>query len=241
MKPSVTLTGKLKSLFPSLYSTLSLWEKEALDNSRWIFLSTTIDKGINEGDMDPTDPVLAGSARPTVTESSPAFVSGVLPSILTESPIPSPTEMQQNILPQLFNTWARTPNSSPSSPEMLANNLVEPGFRESEVDDSTLSVVLDSLIPFIQDSNASIKLPTYLGKAILDPTTETGANTSQKHTEGDGKEFSWSKGLGIEHSPVKTRSIQKKLVVLSSQSLDSVPSSTDSGALRAMKAMARAK
>jgi hypothetical protein len=39
-----TLTGKLQRLFPSLYSTLSLWEKEALDNSHWLHLSTSFDK-----------------------------------------------------------------------------------------------------------------------------------------------------------------------------------------------------
>jgi hypothetical protein len=66
-EPSTTLTGKLKNLCPTLYSTLSLWEKDALDNSRWLFLSTTLVKGHTEGDKDTTDPVLADSARPIVT------------------------------------------------------------------------------------------------------------------------------------------------------------------------------
>jgi hypothetical protein len=52
--------------------------------------------------------------------------------------------------------------------------VMEPGFRESEEDESTLSVVLDSLIPFIRDTNTSIKLPTYMGKAIIDPSSDSG-------------------------------------------------------------------
>jgi hypothetical protein len=54
---------------------------------------------------------------------------------------------------------------------------------------------------------------------------------------GEGKEYAWSRGLGIEHSPIKTRSARKKSATLSS--LDSTtPSTSDGGALRAVKALA---
>jgi hypothetical protein len=215
MECSTTLNSKLKNLCPTLYSTLSLWENDALDSSRWLYLSTTIVKGHTEGDKDTIDPVLAGSARPTTIDSSPVLVSGVLPSLSSESSAHSPTKIQQNILPQLFNTRAWAPNFSPSSPELL-DTLVEPRFREFEVDESTLSVVLDSLIPFIRDTNTTIKLPTYMGKVIHDPTSDSGEINSLTYTEGNGKEFAWSRGLDIEHSPIKTRSTQKQLAVLSS-------------------------
>jgi hypothetical protein len=57
---------------------------------------------------------------------------------------------------------------------------------------------------------------------------------------GSGKEYVCSRGLGIEHSPIKTRSTRKKYATLSS--LDSVtPTTSEGGAIRAVKALAREK
>jgi hypothetical protein len=55
-----------------------------------------------------------------------------------------------------------------------------------------------------------------------------------------GKEFSWSRGLGIEHSPLKIRSARKKA------SIENVVEPTlqvsiDGGAHRALKALACSK
>jgi hypothetical protein len=69
--------------------------------------------------------------------------------------------------------------------------------------------VLDSLIPFIRDTNSIVKLPVYLGNIVYDSSSGGGASTSRTHTEGAGKEFAWSRGLGIEHSPIKTQSSRK--------------------------------
>jgi hypothetical protein len=41
-----------------------------------------------------------------------------------------------------------------------------------------------------------------------------------------------------ELSPIKTRSSRKKLVVVMPKTIENTPSSTDSGALRAVKALA---
>jgi hypothetical protein len=58
-------------------------------------------------------------------------------------------------------------------------------------------------------------------------------------TEG-GKEFAWSRGLGIELSPIKTRSARKSPVL--NLKVDSAPIlPTDGKALRALKALARTK
>jgi hypothetical protein len=54
------------------------------------------------------------------------------------------------------------------------------------------------------------------------------------------KEFAWSRGLGIELSPVKTQSARKKASVEKSQDPVSL-TSTEGGALRALKALARSK
>jgi hypothetical protein len=113
-----------------------------------------------------------------------------------------------------------------------------PGYREPKEDDTSLSVVLDSLIPFIRDPNSLFKLPVYLGNFVLDSANCDGeAISSCPRAEGAGKEFTWSRGLGIEYSSVKTRSARKKSAVSSTLEFNSRPS-TDSGALRAMKALA---
>jgi hypothetical protein len=117
-----------------------------------------------------------------------------------------------------------------------------PGCRESEDHDSSLSVVLDSLLPFIRDNNSTVPLPVYLGNTVYDDTTCGGkASTSCTRPEGTGKEYAWSRGLGIEHSPIKTQSSRKKLASLTNQPCDTDPSSTDCGALREMKSLAREK
>jgi hypothetical protein len=90
--------------------------------------------------------------------------------------------------------------------------LLYPGCRESKDNDSSLSDVLDSLLPFIRDQKSTIPLPVYLGKAVFeDSTGGDKPDTTVSRIEGSGKEFAWSRGLGIEHSPIKTRSSRKKL------------------------------
>jgi hypothetical protein len=57
----------------------------------------------------------------------------------------------------------------------------------------------------------------------------------------EGKDFAWSRGIGLELSPIKTRSCRKKLsqAVVKTTKIDSY--SNDNGPLRAMKALAREK
>jgi hypothetical protein len=52
-----TLSGKLKKLCPTLFSTLTLWERDALDKSRWLLSSTSSTKGTWEGDPVTCAPV----------------------------------------------------------------------------------------------------------------------------------------------------------------------------------------
>jgi hypothetical protein len=66
-------------------------------------------------------------------------------------------------------------------------------------------------------------------------------NASTSRVEGTGKEVAWSRGLGIEHSPIKTRSFGKKLPGVTNQTCVDDSSTMDCGALRAMKALARGK
>jgi len=80
---------------------------------------------------------------------------------------------------------------------------MEPYYREPEEDEASLNSVLDSLIPFIKDNKDAIKLPTYRGKALIEPSTILEATTSKDNLAKGGKDYAWSRGLGIELSPLK--------------------------------------
>jgi hypothetical protein len=122
---------------------------------------------------------------------------------------------------------------------VVNSNLILPGFRETEESDSNLSVVLDSLLPCFNELCNPEQLPIYLGKKAVEAKVDIGSSSSQ--SEKGGKAFTWSRGLATELSPIKTRSARKKHVSSSSIAADSNHSSQDTGALRAMKALARAK
>jgi hypothetical protein len=124
--------------------------------------------------------------------------------------------------------------------DVLLLSPILPGYREAEEKDSKLSETLDSLLPSLSDIRFPQPLPIFLGKKAIDSTVEIGSSSSQLSGKG-GKAFAWSRGLASELSPVKTRSSQKKLASSSHKADESIPTSLDSGALRAMKALARAK
>jgi hypothetical protein len=77
---------------------------------------------------------------------------------------------------------------------------------------SSLEDVLDSLISSLRDSDKPIPLPTYKGLEVQQnfPTSETGHLTNGRG-EQQGKYLSWSRGLGMELSPIKTQSACKKI------------------------------
>jgi hypothetical protein len=121
-----------------------------------------------------------------------------------------------------------------------------PRFCESEEDEPTLLGVLDSLIPFLKDrfspSSLPPQLPSYFGSTVINLThfnreVNTLANSQAENT----KESSWSRGTAIERSPIKTRISKKSSQAQAIFSTILDPSSSDSGALRAVKALARAK
>jgi len=124
---------------------------------------------------------------------------------------------------------------------LSANQPFPPGYREPEEDSSTLSVVLDSFIPFLRESEALIPLPSFLRKKSIDPCVERGeASTSRVLVGEGGKDFAWSRALGIELSPVKTRSDRKKTCTkLKEDYASHFP--TDGRALRDLKALERTK
>jgi hypothetical protein len=84
-------------------------------------------------------------------------------------------------------------------------------------------------------------LPTYQGKALIDTPPQQRRLPQRIFRLGKGKTLPGQEGLGIELSPLKTRSSRKKLAQQTLQSSESDPPSTESGPLRAMKALAREK
>jgi hypothetical protein len=100
----------------------------------------------------------------------------------------------------------------------------------------TVSFHLDGVL------HPSVPLPVYLGKAVLNEALDGECASSSKiHNISKEKEFVWSRGLGIEVSPIKTRSSRKKGIGGISNSEVKESSTVDSGALRALKALARSK
>jgi hypothetical protein len=146
---------------------------------------------------------------PSVT-SSMGFM-GVDSIILDKPPLHPSILNPSSRLPASCDDLGPSVISSPLSLPRSDGIEIVPGCRESEDDDSSLNVVLDSLIPFIHDNNSTIQLPVYLGNTCYDDPTSGGkASTSCTRSEGTGKEYAWSRGLGIEHSPIKTQSSRKR-------------------------------
>jgi hypothetical protein len=101
-----------------------------------------------------------------------------------------------------------------------------------------LDVVFDTLVPSYRGLIDPILLSTYLGQQVhQQPVMESKLDPINK---SQGNAMAWSRGIGVELSPLKTRSPRKK----SGQSSVPVtnPATTyDSGLLRGMKALAKAK
>jgi hypothetical protein len=86
------------------------------------------------------------------------------------------------------------------------------GYQESQEGDSSLSTVLDSLIPYLRDNSDPTPLPTYLGNRVVNPSSIIGDLGEASNSETEPvKTYAWSRGLGIEYSPIKTRSTRKKM------------------------------
>jgi len=95
----------------------------------------------------------------------------------------------------------------------LASKLIRvsnifPGYREPEIGESSLGVVLDSLVPDYRETQSPTPLPVYQGRTVIGKKGIGGeASSSEQREKGSGKEYAWSRGLGIEFSLVKTMSV----------------------------------
>jgi hypothetical protein len=109
--------------------------------------------------------------------------------------------------------------------------------------DTNLGTVLESLVPSIKEVQSPITLTTYKGRSVYHrPEPDGGAGSSGSLVGVSRKEYMWSKGLGLETSPIKTRSARKKkgtLGLITQGTHMSIIS--EIGALRGLKSLGRAK
>jgi len=90
LEVTTSLTGKLKLLCPTLFSSLTLWERDALENSGWLNSSTSLAKEISEGGL---------GVNAFVRVSSPPLPDLLSPSqTTTDHPIIEISSLPSNIL-----------------------------------------------------------------------------------------------------------------------------------------------
>ena len=80
----------------------------------------------------------------------------------------------------------------------------------------------------------------YRGKELLNPANDPGSSTSLPADKATNT-LAWSRGIGLELSPLQTRSSRKKKEAESTQPVATECPSQDGKALRAWKALARTK
>jgi hypothetical protein len=108
--------------------------------------------------------------------------------------------------------------------------------------ESSLGVVLESLVPDYREITSPLPIPTYQGNSIYKGLM--GMILRQaifRKVDFSGKEYSWSRGLGLEVSPIKMRSARKKNLLNTTLPVTQTNSLSENGALRGMKSLAREK
>jgi len=155
--PMNTLLGKLKLYCPSLFESLTSWERDVVDSSGRLKRSKNSSRRVEETlesslthkqfTQEPTD-----EAHPfnvahdfttnvaTMTTSS-SLVSSCGNSVVSSSLVSHP--------PTLENFQSITVSTLSLSP--IDETTINLGCRESKEDEASLSVVFDSLLPFICD------------------------------------------------------------------------------------------
>jgi len=203
---SSPLTGKLKHMCPTLYFTLTSWERHHLD---------TI--------------VIAGLGPQQTISSSSLFSPAPLPYVVVEpfkacSPTPplllifenSSHPPSQDIGGDLTDSTSNLPfglvNLSTTSLCLINTSQV----RSASLFSSTPTQGVDNIgITHLNPSTVEmlhlVPLPTYLSKSpIIDNQDTPSTSHCDFSADSTKKDFSWSRGLGLETSPIKTRSARRK-------------------------------
>jgi hypothetical protein len=128
------------------------------------------------------------------------------------------------------------------SPSSLADDsFLPPGYGEPELSE-VLWIRLCQVWYPIREVDSPVHLPIFSNRAeVADGVQGTsGSDLPISETTKD-KSYAWSRGLGLELSPIKTRSARKRAGPTLPTASTSIPSTCDLGALRGLKSLARAK
>jgi hypothetical protein len=209
---SDTLIGKLKVHCPSLFNTLTSWEKLALDASS---LPGT------ESVSPPCDPTLASLLVSESLEyhltsglgSAPlrdlSLTSGVFKPahdlVRAHSTCSEPRVSLSVSINHSIDVGATFPNSHATKEITgMGEDLggTEPyllsSYREDDPGECSLGETLESLVPPTREANTSVSLTTYQGNCILPLSGFTDlVNLSELRCGGVGSSYAWSKGLGF--------------------------------------------
>jgi hypothetical protein len=219
-----SLSSKLKNFCLAFYHSLSFLELENLKASQNL-----------QSLCSPEVSLSKEEAIPTLPESQPSF---------------SELDIEPSHFPSVEVTSSLLPVSAPLPPppsirELSPSTSFPPlisRLSEPTAGLSSITTVMNSLVPLSRESFSPIPLPTYIGNTYLAPPSSPGATTSSLTNPTDPPlNYTWSRGLGSDFSPVKTRSTRKKLLRETNPSTVLDSSTTESGALRAVKALARGK
>jgi hypothetical protein len=188
---TTTFVGNLRHYVPSLYCSLTAWEKDHLDSFFSAFSNDT-------GASDTSEMRVSGpEVNIILTESDVSPLDSKVVECTTYS---SSTE-------SLHKTKNDQPNLLLSEDSPLL-----PSYGELDLSDHSLDKMLTDLVPTFREVNSLVTIPIFLrrtevaagepGNMEPDPLVSEASN---------GNSLAWSQGLGLEISPVKTRSAHKKV------------------------------
>jgi hypothetical protein len=132
-------------------------------------------------------------------------------------------------------------DKSPTTESDKASSFLT-GFRELELGENSLGVVLDSLVPTYKGILQLVPIPTFQGRSVV--STEGSSHTNgllKRLGEGSLKDFSWTRGLGLEISLIQTRSDRKNPLLFLRHQIYNFVITSDIGAHRGMKSLVRVK
>jgi hypothetical protein len=213
--PDDSLLGKLQLLCPSLYNTLSASDR--------LFI------------IEQTDTILP----PEHSSSLPDHVTPIHTTIQPTAPEPS-TSIPNTTLPITYPARA-TETDSFSASEVAQDPIPIAGHTEPSQSETQLDALIQDSFPVPSLPFDSIPIHTYLGKNLVQ---SSGSHSDRPSSSGVNPspvlDPTWSRGVGLELSPLKTRSARKKTLTGSSSAVSTIPVPSQ-GALRGLKALARGK
>jgi hypothetical protein len=214
-----SLVGKIHLLCPSLYNSLSSWDR--------LYIT-------EQGNNILCSEALA--ATPDLPNHSPIFP--LTEPVPTDSPsIPRPTPTT-HLSPSDPPTGA-----SASHPTTVLVDTPQPYSLPGYTEPTQSELQLETLFPTASSSHSlpfdSIPLPTYQGNFVFQPTLPSSDHPSSSNLPlPPGPDPHWSRGIGLELSPLKTRSARKKSQT-GLKASGNTTTVTNQGALRGLKALAR--